>query len=62
MRKPKWYQIPHLILFLKNKRKKSPLITYYQANKITIEQGIETWHIDGEPIQLKGRKVVQSIP
>ena len=62
MRKPKWYQTPHLILFLKNKRKKSPLITYYQANKITIEQGIETWHIDGEPIQLKGRKVVHIYP
>ncbi|MDG1720291.1 MAG: diacylglycerol kinase family protein [Bacteroidia bacterium] len=62
MRKPKWYQIPHLILFLKNKRKKSPLITYYQANKITIEQESGTWHIDGEPIQLKGRKVVHIHP
>jgi YegS/Rv2252/BmrU family lipid kinase len=62
MRKPKWYQIPHLILFLKNKRKKSPLITYYKVNKVDIEHKAECWHIDGEPIQLKGKKTVQIHP
>ena len=62
MRKPKWYQIVSLILFLKSKQIDSQHINYYQADKIDIEQGDETWHIDGEPISLKDKKTVHIHP
>ena len=62
MRKPKWYQLINLILFLKNKQKDSPHITYYQADKIDVEYTGKTWHVDGEPISLKGKKTVHIHP
>lgn len=62
MRKPKWYQIPNLILFLKNRRKSNSLISYYKAERIDIEESEDIWHIDGEPIILKTKQTVHIHP
>jgi YegS/Rv2252/BmrU family lipid kinase len=62
MRKPKWYQIPNLILFLKNRRKSNSLISYYKAERIDIEKSEDIWHIDGEPILLKTKQTVHIHP
>ena len=62
MRKPKWYQIPNLFLFLKNKRKSNSLITYYKAERIDMEESEEVWHIDGEPILLENKQTVHIHP
>ncbi len=62
MRKPKLHQIPNLILFMKNKRKSNPLVTYFRCDKIDVENSGDNWHIDGEPIQLKDKKTVNILP
>ena len=62
MRKPKWYQIPNLILFLINRRKSNSLISYYKAERIDIEESEDIWHIDGEPILLKTKQTVHIHP
>ena len=62
MRKPKWYQIPNLILFMKNRRKSNSLISYYKAERIDIEESEDIWHIDGEPIILKTKQTVHIHP
>ena len=62
MRKPKWYQIPNLILFMKNRRKSNSLISYYKAERIDIEESEDLWHVDGEPILLKNKQTVHIHP
>lgn len=63
MRKPKWYQIIPLMLYLKNNSQlNNRLFTYHRASKISVKRSGKKWHIDGEPIILKNKKkiVIQS--
>ena len=63
MKKPKWYQIPSLITYLKTKQQKNnSLFTYYKASEIDIKQSGKVWHIDGEPILLKKKKEIRLVP
>jgi YegS/Rv2252/BmrU family lipid kinase len=59
MRKPKWYQILGLIIFLKSKKQaNNALFTYYKASEVNVKRSGKLWHIDGEPIILKNKKRV----
>ncbi len=60
MKKPKWYQIPSLISFLKRKvQKDNALFTFYKASHISIKGSGKQWHIDGEPITLRESKDIK---
>jgi YegS/Rv2252/BmrU family lipid kinase len=63
MRKPRWYEILSLIAFLRTKKQKdNRLFTYYKASEIDIKKSGKVWHIDGEPILLKNKKVIRLVP
>lgn len=63
MRKPKWYQIPSLIFRLFNKSvDKHPLVNYHTSNKIKLNNHSGYFHIDGEPLKIKGPIEIKVLP
>lgn len=63
LKKPKLWQIPSLLLYLKGKNiKVNKLCKNYSAEKIRIVGSSKKWHIDGEPIRLKRKNTIEIIP
>ena len=60
MKKPKFYQIPILLAYLRNnKQGNNSLFTYFKAAKIDIQKSGKIWHLDGEPLVLKNKKSIR---